>query len=129
MRKFLYDREGAVHAPEEQILKTAGIHPVDGYLARWAAHNEKVLATIPAERLMVVRTSHIRQRAHEIADFAGLPRHAVRPDRSHAYRNPLQRDLIREIDRDFLERKVEQHCRPLMNRFFPEIKALDDARL
>ena len=128
-RKFLYDREGAVHAPEEQILKTAGLYTVDGYLSRWTAHNEKVLATIPEKRLMVVRTNHIKKCALEIADFAGLPHHAVLPDRSHAYRNPLQRDIIREIDRDFLERKVEQHCRPLMNRFFPEIKTLDDAKL
>jgi hypothetical protein len=129
IRKFLYDREGAVYAPEEQLLKTAGLYPVDCYLSRWTAHNEKVLATVPAERLMVVRTNHIRQRAHKIADFAGLPRHAVRPDRSHAYRNPVPHDIIREIDRDFLERKIEQHCRPLMNRFFPEIKTLDDAKL
>jgi hypothetical protein len=41
----------------------------------------------------------------------------------------VQRQVIREIDRDFLEGKVAQHCRPLMNRFFPEIKTLDDAKL
>jgi hypothetical protein len=129
IRKFLYDRAGAVHSPEEQVLKATGLYPLDGYLSRWAAHNEQVLAAIPSERLLVVRTDQISSRAHEIADFARLPRHAVRPDRTHEYRNPEQRQIILEIDRNFLEKKVAQHCRPLMSRFFPEIKTLDDAKL
>jgi len=129
MRQLLYGNAGAVHAPEEQVLQTAGLFPLTGYLARWTAHNEIVLATIPPERLLVVRTDQIRDRAHEIADFAGLPRHTVRLHRTHEYRNPVQRQVIREIDRNFLEGKVAQHCRPLMNRFFPEIKTLDDAKL
>ena len=129
LREFLYARTGAPHAPAEQVLKENGLYPLAGYLAHWAAHNEKVLATIPPERLLVVRTDQIRSRAFEIAEFAGLPRHTIRLDRTHEYRNPVQRQIITEIDRDFLEQKIEQHCRPLMRRFFPEIKTLADAKL
>jgi hypothetical protein len=129
IRKFLYERKGSVHAPEEQVLKANGLFTIDSYLARWAAHNEKVLATIPAERLLIVRTDQIKQRAHEIADFAGLPRHTVRLNQTHEFQNPVQREIIGEINRNFLERKVDEHCRPLMNRFFPEIKTLDDVKL
>lgn len=129
MRKFLYERAGGFHLPEEQILKESGLHTLDGYLARWTAHNEKVPATIPKERLLIVRTHEIGQRAFEIADFAGLPRHTVRLKHTHDYQNPVSRNMIRELDRNFLEGKVEQHCRPLMARFFPEIKTLDDAKL
>jgi hypothetical protein len=88
-----------------------------------------VLTTIPKERLLVVRTDQIRERAFEIADFASLPRYTIRLERTHEYRNPVQREIIREIDPDFLERKVAEQCRPLMNRFFPEIKTLADAKL
>ena len=129
MRKFLYGHEDAVYSPEEQVLKTTGLHTLDGYLSRWAAHNDKVLATIAKERLFIVRTDQIGRRAYEIAEFAGLPRHAVRLSRTHEYKNPVRREIIKEIGRDFLEEKVGQHCRPLMNRFFPEIKTLDDAKL
>jgi hypothetical protein len=129
MRRFLYECAGAVHLPEEQVLKGCGLHTLDGYLARWTTHNEKVLTTISEERLLIVRTREIRQRAFEIADFAGLPRHSVRLKHTHDYRNPVQRNIICELDRDFLERKVEEHCRPLMMRFFPGIKTFDDATI
>ncbi|HKI68741.1 MAG TPA: sulfotransferase, partial [Verrucomicrobiae bacterium] len=128
LREFLYDRENAVYAPEEQILRETGLFPLDNYLSRWSAHNEAVLNTIAAERLLIVRTDQIRARAYEIADFAGLPRHAVRLQRTHEYRNPVEREIIREIDRSFLEEKIERHCRPLMARFFPEITSLRDAK-
>jgi len=129
MRKFVYNGDATNYAPEEAVLREVGLYPVDNYLARWAAHSEQALAAIPSGRLLVVRTEQIRARAFEIADFAGLPRHAVRLQRTHEYRNPVRREIIRELDAQFLERKVEQHARPLMNRFFPEINSLADAKL
>lgn len=129
MRKFLHDPHNAAHAPEEAVLKENGLYTIDGYLSHWATHNERILTTVPGKQLLIVRTEQIRERAYEIADFAGLPRYAVQLNRTHEYRNPVQRDIIREIDRNFLEKKVEQHCRPLMSRFFPEIKSLDDAKI
>jgi Sulfotransferase domain len=128
VRKFLYRGE-LEHAPEEQILKGKGIYTIDGYLSRWAAHNEQVLSCVPKERLFVVLTNQISARSYEVADFAGLPRYVVRLHRTHEYKNPVKQQLIRQIDRSFLEQKVEQHCRPLMAKFFPEIESLDDAEL
>ena len=129
LREHIYGNNGRPYAPEERVLQQAGLYPVDGYLARWAAHNEQVLSLVPSPRLLIVRTPEIRQQAQAIADFAGLPRHSVRAERTHEYRNPQTRHIIRELDRNFLEPKVKQHCQRLMNRFFPEIKSLDDARL
>jgi hypothetical protein len=129
MRELLYQPESPVYAPEEKALEETGLYPLGSYLFRWVAHNEQVLGTIPKERLLIVRTGEITQHAYEIADFAGLPRYTVRLQRTHDYRNPVKREVIKEIDRDFLEKKVEAHCRPLMERFFPEIKTLDDAKL
>ena len=128
-RDFVFNREGFVHAPEERTLKERGFYTLDGYLSGWAAHNGQVLAKVPPERLLVVRTDQIGRRANEIADFAGLPRRAIRLHRTHEFRNPARMEIIRQLDRNFLERKVQQHCRPLMARFFSEIKSLDDAKL
>lgn len=117
------------HTPEEQMLKHRGLYTLDGYFSYWSRHNSETLAKVPANRLLVVRTDQIQQRAVEIADFAGLPRRAVRVDRTHEYQNPSREQLLRQIDRNFLEAKVEKHCRPLMTRFFPEIKSMHDAKL
>jgi Sulfotransferase domain len=129
LRKFLYDPNDKVHAPEERILKDAGLFALDSYLGRWAAHNEQVLTSVPQERLLVVRTDQIAPRANEIADFAGLPRHAVRAERTHENRSPLKRAFIRELDPDFLEKKVAEHCGSWMRQYYPEIKSLDDVKL
>ncbi len=128
MREFVYNGAVTNYVPEEQVLKEMGLYPVDNYLARWAAHNEKVLATVPPECLLVVRTEQIGARAFEIADFAGLPRGTIRLQRTHEYRNPVQREIIRELNPKFVDQKVEQHCGPLMKRFFPEIKSLADVK-
>jgi hypothetical protein len=126
LRTFLYDHGEALYSPEEQVLKDTGLYPLQNYFFRWAAQNDQVLTTVPKERLLIIRTDQIRERAYEIADFAGLPRYTIRLDRTHEYRNPVPRQIIREIGRNFLESKVEERCRPLMNRFFPELKSLAD---
>ena len=112
---------------ETQLLD--GLPNLDNQLFQWRRYNEEAIAKVPAERLLVVRTDQITQRAFEIADFAGLPRRTVRLERTHAFQNPVTRQPIREIDRTFLEATVEEHCRPLMARFFPEIGSLEDAKL
>jgi hypothetical protein len=117
------------YAPEEQLLKEKGLYTLAGYFAYWAKHNSTILNTVPPERLLVVRTDQIGKSAFEIANFAGLPRRAVRVERTHEYRNPAKQDIIRQIDRNFLQAKVEEHCQPLMTRFFPEIRSLADVDL
>ena len=117
------------YAPEEQVLREQQIPNVDSHLARWASRNAAVLATVPASRLLVVRTDEISARAFDVADFAGLPRRLVRPQKAHAFRAPVDRQLVRQLSPGFLESKVERHCRPLMTRFFPDFRSLDDAKL
>lgn len=117
------------YAPEERVLSENQLANLDSYFSRWKSRNEEVLAKVPAPRLLIVRTDQITQKAFEIADFAGLPRRAVCLARTHSFQNPAKQELIRKVDRAFLERKVQHHCLPLMTRFFPEIKSLDDATL
>ncbi len=129
LRELRLSPNARVYESGEQVLKEKDLYSLDAHFSHWTLHNARVLAEVPAGRLLVVRTDQIGQRALEIAGFAGLPPHAVRLHRTHEYKNPIKQEIVRQIDRDFLERKVEQHCRPLMTRFFPEIKSLDDAKL
>ncbi|HYA79265.1 MAG TPA: hypothetical protein VED19_02000 [Candidatus Nitrosopolaris sp.] len=107
---FVYGPGLFIHASEEPALQKGGIRPLDTCLSSWAARNSRGLASVPPERLVVVRTDQIRQRACEIADFAGLPRRVIRRHRTHEFHNPSKVPLLRESDCDFLEGRVEQHC-------------------
>ena len=129
LRNRRYRAELFQHAPEERLLKEKDLYTLDGYFSYWAWHNQKVLDEVPRDRLLIVRTDQIVDRAVEIAEFAGLPRRAVRPQRAHAFRNPKKHELLQMIDRDFVEKKAATYCRPLMSRFFPEIKSLTEANL
>jgi hypothetical protein len=129
MRRYYHEREPVVYTPEEQLLKENKLYPLDRYFSHWAMRNEQVIAKVPGERLFVVRTDQLKQRALELADFAGLPRRAIRLQRTHEFKNPDKRPILREIDRGFVEHRAEKYCRPIMTRFFPEIKSLHDAKL
>jgi hypothetical protein len=129
MRDYRFGRSGFSHAPGGEILQEKKLYPLESYLFRWATHNNEVLAKIPAEKLFIVRTDQIKKRALEIVDFTGLPRSSIRLDLTHAFQNEEKQLSLRQLDRAHLERLVEKHCRPLMTRFFPEIKSLDDTKL
>ena len=85
-------------------------------------HNERVLSTIPAGKLLLLRTDQISERAFAVASFAGLPIGAVRRERSRAFQNPQKLGLLQKLDPNHLHSKVELHCKPLMDRFFPDIQ-------
>jgi hypothetical protein len=129
LREFRFRPDVFTHAPEERLLKEKGLHALDGYLSYWATHNGQVVAQVPPAQLLVVRTEQIRERASEICNFAGLPRRALELDRTHAFKNPQKFNLVRQLDRGFLEQKIEKHCRPLMSCYFPEIKSFADSKL
>lgn len=127
LRKYRFRADTFVHPPEEFALKEKGLYTLDGYLSYWASHNYQVLAKVPEDRLMIVRTNEITKNAHAIAEFAGLSGNCVLTQRSHAFKNPERFHVLREIPQDYIEAKVKEHCSLLMTRFFPEIKSIADA--
>ena len=118
LRDFRFQASFFSHPPEELPLKERGLYTLNGYLSYWASHNNKVLTSVPKERLMIVRTNELTQKAYEIADFAGLPRTSIQLKHSHAFKNPTKYHLLREIPEAYLESKIQEYCGPLMERFF-----------
>jgi len=115
------------HAKEEQILADHGLYTLDGYLSYWASHNTKVLATVPHDRLLVLKTNEIRQQVERIAEFLNIPVENLDATKTHSFQAKQDFGLLWEIDGKFLEQKVNAHCRELMSRYFPEVRTLDDA--
>ena len=51
----------ANYAKEEQVLAANKFFPLEVYFSKWAKHTNKVLNTVPTDRLLVVKTSEINQ--------------------------------------------------------------------
>lgn len=109
------------HPREEQIFSRFGLYTLDGYLAAWAFHNQKVLATIPPERLLVIRTPDIARAVPKLAAFLGVPVSSLDTQGSHAFKAVKKFDLLSKLDAEYLDEKVNQHCRPIMETYFPEL--------
>lgn len=124
LRDLRFRPELFSHSNLEQVLKQKGLYTLDGYLSYWSMHNQRVLDIVSPDKLLVVRTDQISAKTAIIADFARLPRETVRMERSHAFQNPKKFDVLGQIEQAYLKDKVEQYCRPLMSRFFPEISSL-----
>lgn len=128
LRDFRFRPHELQYAKEEHILAEQGLYTLDGYLADWAAHNHTVLAAVPPQRLLIVRTHEIAQRIENIAAFFNIPAESLDRSQTHVYPAKKKFDVLSKIDRGFLRDKVDLHCKDLMERFFPEWQGFDDIR-
>lgn len=119
LRELRYGAD-RIHPREERALADAGLFTLDGYLRSWAERNERALAVVPEDRLLVVRTDELGSRLGDIAAFAGVPRSTLDADRTHEYAAPSRSGLLDQLDADYVRTRVLAHCEPLMERFFPE---------
>jgi hypothetical protein len=127
LRELRFRPDLFTHSAEELALKEKGLYTLDGYLSYWARHNRTVIETVPAERLLIVRTDKISERAEEIAAFAGLSTIDLKREDLHAFPAKAKFDLLDELDQEYLEYKVKEHCADLMAQFFAEIQSKRDA--
>ena len=114
------------HSEEESILKEHGLYTLDGYLSYWADHNRNVLQKISSDRLFIVRTDEISRRVREMAAFAGVTESKINQEKSHAFKAAAKYNILSRIPPNFLEEKVNVHCRTLMDQLFPAVKTARD---
>lgn len=108
------------HAPEEQILADNGLHTLDGYFSHWMEHNSKILSTVPEDRLLVVKTQEINQSIQKIENFLEIMPGSL-PKNVHGNVGNKKFHILSQIDKDFLAEKANTHCKPLMEKYFPEV--------
>lgn len=122
LRNFRFKADEFKHTKEEKILAENGLYTLDGYLSYWATHNKNVLATVPENRLLVIRTHEITQNISRIAEFLGIHTKYLDVSKSHSFKSKKNYGLLSRIDRKFLEEKVDTHCKEIMDKYFPDIK-------
>ena len=115
------------YAKEEAILADKGLYTLDGYFSYWREHNSKVLATVPKERLLIVKTAEINQSINKIEEFLEIPPNTLsRGVRENVRRKKFKNlSILSQIDKNFLEAKANFHCKELMNKYFPKVKGFN----
>lgn len=98
------------HPPEERALAERGLPTLDGFFAEYARFNADVVEHVPADRLLVLRTPDIRERADRLASFAGVPLDTLDLERSHEFQGPVKHHVLDELDPAYLKAKLHEHC-------------------
>ncbi|NJN68526.1 MAG: radical SAM protein [Chloroflexaceae bacterium] len=104
----------------------------DRFLQCWGNYNRRVLsllALLPEERTLIVRTSELSASLSRLADFAGVPHETLAARDSHGNRAPQKLDILKLVGRARLEQSATRHCLDVMERLFPEPVYRLDARL
>lgn len=116
------------YTPEESALRELRLAPLSSYFRRWSEHNEKVLGSVPPDRLLVVPTFEITARLPEIARFVGADESSLDAARAHSHgRTEKPVSVLDMLGAEFLNRQAERWCGDLMRRLFPDIRSADDA--
>lgn len=84
----------------------------------WTGVNQRVIAAVPKERLLVVHTEELVARSGEIAAFCGIDPDLLDPIHANAGRNL---NFLQCFDSQQIEELVQMHCRQLMEEHYPEL--------
>jgi len=125
--RLRYASPGCKRHKAERKLTTYGLHSVSGYFSYWTHHNRKVLHTLPADRLLIVRTHEISESLDRIADFLDIPVDTIDRTQSHSYqRKDKPLNILNVVKSRYLEEQALHFCNDIMNEFFPEIDSPKD---
>lgn len=110
-------RTPPVFSPEEQVLKDHDLYSLDQWLTTWTTFYKGVFETVPADRMLVIRTKNISKSVDRIADFLEVPASSLDASRSHLHKTRKTHGLLEQIDKEFLDAKVSEHCGDLVDLY------------
>jgi hypothetical protein len=88
------------------ILQSRLPELMDGFLRHWGEANRRILAILPRERSLVIRTHELSAQLDAVARFIGVPRESLTADH-HTNMSPDDSDLLQGLDTSlFAERCV-----------------------
>lgn len=88
--------------PVEGVLEDLRLYPLRNYARSWCNQILRVMETVPAERLLTIRTHELASSANELADFVGVRSADMDLGRSHTYRAPRKHHVLDQIGEDYV---------------------------
>ena len=111
--------------PERPLEQQHRFYPLASYLSYWGDHNRYVIDSVPAERLLVIRTDRIAKDVPKLAAFLGIAPDSIDTSRAHSGQAAKKQiDVLSLVDRGYIESQVHHYCQDLMSEFFPDILKL-----
>jgi hypothetical protein len=107
--------------PYDRPLEDRGFFSLAAYFSLWSRHSRHVLDTLPAERLLVVRTHELLAGLPKIADFAGVPTDSLLPERGWEFRTERKHRVLAMLDVGYVHETAERYSGEMMERFFGNI--------
>ena len=98
-------------------LAERGFPSLACFFQLWANHNSGVLQTVPAERLLIVRTDQISNRIADIAQWVGVPPETLRRDRAWLFVAPKKHGVLARLDASYVRETAEHFCGLLMRQY------------
>ncbi len=117
-REFRFGKNTIGYQPEEAILKEKGLYSLDAYLSYWKWHNQRVLEHVPADRLLVIKTSEISHKKDDIFKFLNIEGYNAEPATSHSFKAREKYNILDAIDSQFLQQKIQWHCSEVLTKYF-----------
>lgn len=93
---------------------------LDGILGYWADGMQFTLDNLPEERSLVIKTEEISKSLERMASFLGIPESTLVREKSHLFKATKKFSILHDMDLNLLKEKFEEHCGPLMERYFPD---------
>lgn len=106
---------------KEKPLARYGVHRLTGYLSYWAFHYRTALDILPAERCLFILTKDLSRTPERIANFVGVPVSSLKVEDSHAHKTSEKHGLLEEIGNDYVQKKIDEHCRDVADRLAQEM--------
>jgi hypothetical protein len=97
----------AFAAPD--ILQSKLPELVDGFLRHWGEAHRRILALLPHERSLVIRTHELSTQLDVIAQFIGIPRESLTADH-HTNTSPDDSDLLQGLDATLFAERCAQYA-------------------
>lgn len=107
-RNFIWSKGHKEYAPEEEKLSELGLYSLDGYLSQYSEQYKIIFQHIPESRCLIVNTSSMSQSTEKIAEFLSVPLDNIDPSHLNNLKDKLY--ILDQLDRGFVESKIEQHC-------------------
>jgi transcriptional regulator with XRE-family HTH domain len=108
---------GACEAKEELICNFDRY--IDIPLTFWAAEYRAMIARLPRERSLIVRTHDIANQVETMAHLVGVPPETLVKERSHLNKGQYRLNIFDRYDHNWLQQKFDTHCGELMSTYFP----------
>jgi len=118
LRDMRFRPDKFAHRPEDAPLKARGLYSLDGYLSYWREHNLRVPATVPSERLLILRTREIQDSIPRIARFLSIDAGLLDANRAHAFPAAGKFNVLDLLEPRYLDDRIAHYTHDVMSDLF-----------